>query len=431
MTGPATPSASIKSTENAAGDDRQAIRELAQKIEDLIYFPEKIAKPARIPEIWEVFSEEIQHYIQTDVCALFRVHDQTHHFELAHWTPLDVREHCQREIDAQIECGMFAWIINRRQPALIPSLVFKNHKTLVMLPLTTQTQTLGMVMVVTGIREGAITHERLKLLAILAKQCALIMENTLLYAQLQKEHESLQKAQNQIIQAEKFAAFGRMTSGAFHEFLNPLNILSGHLQLMQMRDLPPDQVREFATLMKTQADRMATIVKSLRRFSAPRQRDCQVIAIAPLIMEALDNTRSRHMNQGVECDIAVAADCPPVKVNPGDFLRVMVHLFDNAFEAMSDSGHLRIQVEWGRFEEIRPAPAEMIACRLTDNGCGIPATNLPKIFDPFFTTKEIGDGTGLNLAISYALVQSMGGTISAQSQEGQGATLTVYLPVID
>jgi two-component system cell cycle sensor histidine kinase/response regulator CckA len=176
---------------------------------------------------------------------------------------------------------------------------------------------------------------------------------------------------------------------------------------------------------------MATIVKSLRRFSAPRKRDCQVIEIAPVIMEALDNTRSRHMNQRVECDIAIAADCPPVKVNPGDILRVMVHLLDNAFEAMSDTGHLRIQVEWGRFEDIRPAPAEMIACRLTDNGCGILAANLPKIFDPFFTTKEIGDGTGLNLAISYALVQSMGGTISAQSQEGRGATFTVYLPVID
>jgi signal transduction histidine kinase len=326
---------------------------------------------------------------------------------------------------------MFAWIINRRQPALIPSLVFKNHKTLIMLPLATQTKTIGLAMVVTGLPEGAMTHERLKLLAILAKQCALIMENTLLYTALQNEHESLQKAQNRIIQAEKFAALGRMTAGAFHEFLNPLNIVSGHLQLMQMMDLPPDQVREVAALMQTQADRMAAMIKSLQRFSAPRKRTCQVLDIAPLAAQALENTRSRHPSPAVHCEINVADHCPPVNVPPGDITRILENLLDNAFEAMGEAGELRIQVETGIFKDILPEPTEMVACRLTDNGCGVPAANLPKIFDPFFTTKDVGDGTGLNLAISYALVKSMGGVLTAQSREGQGSTFTIYLPAFE
>ncbi|MDJ0668156.1 MAG: ATP-binding protein [Desulfobacterales bacterium] len=409
-------------------NERQAILELVQKIENLIYFPEKIEKPARIPNIWEVFSKEIKRYIETDVCALFRVDDQSHAFELAHCSPDDLDEHCRREIDAQIECGMFAWIINRRQPALIPSLVFKKRKTLIMLPLTTQTQTLGLVMVVTGISEGAITHERLKLLAILAKQCALIMENTLLFAQLQKEHETLQNAQSRIIQAEKFAAFGRMTSGAFHEFLNPLNILSGHLQLMQMSELPPAKIREYAALMQTQTDRIASMVKSLQRFSSPRKSECQILQLHPLIMAALDNTRARFPDHRIRCDVVVAADCPPANVNREEFIRVLMHLFDNAYEAMPLDGTLRIRLEQDVIEDIRNAHKEMIACRINDSGRGIPAENLAKIFDPFYTTKEVGAGTGLNLSISYALIQSMGGTITAQSAEGCGATFTVYLP---
>ena len=413
-----------------ADDDRQAILELAQKIENLIYFPEKIEKPARIPNIWEVFSKEIKRYIETDVCALFRVDDMSSAFELAHCDPEDVGEQCRREIDAQIECGMFAWIINRRQPALIPSLVFKRSKTLIMLPLATQAQTLGLVMVVTGINEGAITHERLKLLAILAKQCALIMENTLLYAQLQKEHETLQNAQSRIIQAEKFAAFGRMTAGAFHEFLNPLNILSGHLQLMQMSELPPAKIREYAALMQSQTDRLASMVKSLQHYSSPRKSACQILQLRPLIVAALDNMRARHPNHHITCDIDIAPDCPPAHVNREDFISVLMNLLDNAFDAMPFDGALRIRLEPDTIEPGRTPREETIACRISDNGNGIPAENLAKIFDPFFTTKEVGAGTGLNLAISYALMQSMGGTITAQSEEGRGATFTIYLPAV-
>jgi signal transduction histidine kinase len=411
-------------------NDRQAILELVQKIENLIYFPEKIEKPARIPNIWEVFSKEIKRHIETDVCALFRVDGQSRAFELAHASPEGQEEQCRHEIDAQIECGMFAWIINRRQPALIPSLVFKKRKTLIMLPLTTQSQTLGLVMVVTGISEGAITHERLKLLAILAKQCALIMENTLLYAQLQKEHETLQNAQSRIIQAEKFAAFGRMTSGAFHEFLNPLNILSGHLQLMQMSELPPAKIREYASLMQSQTNRIASMVKSLQRFSSPRKSECQILQLQPLITAALENTQARYPDHRIRCHIEVASDCPPANVNRKDFIRVLMHLLDNAYEAMPLDGTLHIQTGLDTIEEIRNEHHEMIACRISDNGHGIPAENLAKIFDPFFTTKEVGAGTGLNLSISYALMQSMGGTITAQSAEGCGATFTLYLPAI-
>ncbi len=412
-----------------ADPDRQAILELVHKIENLIYFPEKIEKPARIATIWEAFSQEIKRYIETDVCALFRVNEQNYAFELSHWHPDGVEDQCRREIDAQIEYGMFAWIINRRQPALIPSLVFKQRKTLIMLPLATQTRTLGLVMVVTGISEGAITHERLKLLAILAKQCALIMENTLLYAQLQKEHETLRNAQSRIIQAEKFAAFGRLTSGAFHEFLNPLNILSGHLQLMQMSDLPPTQIREYAALMQSQTDRLAAMVKSLQRFSLPRKSAGQVLPLHPLIMKALAKTRARYPAHQVRCHIKAAPDCPPATVNREDFIRVLMNLFDNAYEAMPLDGTLLIELEQTIIEPLQTEHKEMIACHISDNGHGIPSENLAKIFDPFYTTKEVGAGTGLNLAISYALMQSMGGTITCRCAQSGGATFTLYLPV--
>ena len=113
-------------------------------------------------------------------------------------SPGDQGAACQREVDLQIDCGMFSWIINRRQPAFIPSLVFKEDKTILMLPLTTNRRTVGVVLGVTSIKESSITQENLKLVTLLLKQCSLMMENSLLYEHLNSDRESLQQANKEI-----------------------------------------------------------------------------------------------------------------------------------------------------------------------------------------------------------------------------------------
>ena len=132
------------------------------------------------------------------------------------------------------------------------------------------------------------------------------------------------------------------------------------------------------------------MVKSLQRFSSPRKSECQVLQLQPLIMAALENTQARYPDHCIKCTIEVASDCPPANVNRKDFIRVLMHLFDNAYEAMPPDGTLRIQLKKDTIEEIRNEHQEMIACRISDSGYGIPAENLAKIFDPFYTTKEVG-----------------------------------------
>ncbi|HSO18511.1 MAG TPA: GAF domain-containing protein, partial [Desulfosarcina sp.] len=212
------------------------VLEFVERVEALSLFQDRITKPARIPQVWAAFQEEAARLVTSNASALYLVDPQSHAFELNQWSPDDCAAACRREIEAQIECGTFAWIVNRRQPAIIPSFVFRGAQNLVMLPLTTHARTLGVAIFIAAIEEQSVTHERLRLLGILSKQCALVMENTLLYDHLKTEHEALQAAQAQIIQAEKFASIGRLTSGAFHELLNPLNVISGHLQIMMMPD---------------------------------------------------------------------------------------------------------------------------------------------------------------------------------------------------
>ena len=408
---------------------KRAILEFVEKVENLSLFQDRIEKPSRIPQVWDAFREEIERQITPAAVALFLVDQETHVFELNQWTPRDCENICRREIDAQIECGTFAWIVNRRQPAVIPSLVFKNPQSLVMLPLATHARTLGVAMIVTMIEEKAVTRERLRLLGILSKQCALVMENTLLYDQLKKEHQSLQAAQTQIIQAEKFASLGRLTSGAFHELLNPLNIISGHLQLMMMDQDLKAPFSDYLSLMKNESDRIAAIVNSLLRFAAKQPRNYQEIDMIQLLRQVVDEVAACRSLGCVTVTFAPDPALPSVMGHADDLKTVMRHLMDNAYDAMPEGGTLHISAglvsnDSGGFDN-----QKFLAIKFADSGCGINEKDIHKVFDPFFTTKDIGDGMGLSLAISYALITSMGGTITFESDKNTGTVFSVGLPL--
>ena len=179
-------------------EQRAALLELIENIERLGQFQDRLDFPSSVNQIWKAFLMDVQNLIEIEVCALFMVDEKTNEFVLKYTVPEDSARLCKNEIDLQIECGIFSWIVNRRQPALIPALAFEKTESIVMLPLSTVKRTLGVVMIVTSIQESFITHENMKLLTMLTKECSLVMENTLLYERLRKEHLSLEKANREI-----------------------------------------------------------------------------------------------------------------------------------------------------------------------------------------------------------------------------------------
>lgn len=177
---------------------RIALLELIENIERLGQFQDRIDFPSSVHQIWKAFLVDVQNLIDVEVCALFLVDEKTNEFILKYTVPEDHAPLCKKEIDLQIECGIFSWIVNRRQPALIPALAFEKVKSIVMLPLSTVKRTLGVVMILTPIEESFITQENMKLLTMLTKECSLVMENTLLYERLRRKHLSLEKANKEI-----------------------------------------------------------------------------------------------------------------------------------------------------------------------------------------------------------------------------------------
>jgi diguanylate cyclase (GGDEF)-like protein len=176
-----------------------ALIELIDKIEQLAQFQDTIEIPAGIQRIWEAFLRDARNLIEIESGALFMVDEGTQEFVLTHAAPADRAAAFQKEIDSQIEIGIFPVILKRRLPSITPALGFSHELSVVMLPLATVKHTLGMVMVLTPLQENLVTQENMRLLSVLGRQCSLVMENSILYDKLRKDKESLQEANKKIL----------------------------------------------------------------------------------------------------------------------------------------------------------------------------------------------------------------------------------------
>jgi signal transduction histidine kinase len=405
-----------------------AILEFIDKIEDLFQFQDRVEISYENTQIWPVFVDEIRALTTVEVCALFLVDENTREFKLKSVLPEDQGEICNQEISSQIECGIFPWIVKRRRPALIPSLVYKSKKTIIMLPLSTLKRTLGMVLILTPIEESAITQENLKLLTLLSKQYSLMMENALLYENLRQENEYLQKAQAQIVQAEKLTALGRLTAGAFHEILNPLNIISGHAQLLSRdNDLSP-RVSKYMNIMQEQAQRIAKIVKGFLLFAGNSPPARKMLKVNELIVKMMSLLEYGMRMENIQIIKDLDRTIPDISGDEEQLSQVFFNLFSNARDAMPSGGQISISTGICVSSGPPPRNGDYVRIAVQDTGCGISEENLSKIFDPFFTTTQGGGNPGLGLSVSYGIIQEHGGFITADSTMNAGTKFTVFLP---
>jgi signal transduction histidine kinase len=418
-----------KAFRSTSQGDYQAIIEFTDKIEQLFHFQNKVEISYPIDQIWEVFLDEIKTIISIEICALFLVDEASHEFYLKNALPENQALLCKKEMSYQTEYGVFAWVINRRKPALIPSLAFKNNKTIILLPLSTVRKTLGMVLILTSVKNSSITQESLKLLTLITKQCSLVMENALLYENLKHESESLLKAQAQVHQAEKLASLARLTTGAFHEILNPLNIISNHLQFLLLDKNHPPRIARYLNVMHIQTNRIAKIVKSLLQFCRYPTLEKRELKVNELIDKVVSLFQYGSKLDQIEIIKKFDLTVSDIVGDTDKLSQVFFHLLTNAREAMPNGGTVTISTKASEKNTPPFGKSDFIEITFQDTGCGIPQENLSKIFDPFFTTLSEEGFPGLGLSLSYGIIQDHGGSMRVDSAINQGTTFTICLPI--
>ena len=236
-------------------------------------------------------------------------------------------------------------------------------------------------------------------------------------------HE-LEVHQDQLVQSRKIAAVGTLTSGIAHELNNPINniVLTAEALKEDFRELSQEDALGLIQDILGQAERASEIVKGLLDLSRSEHPEFEPLTIAGVIQDTLKLVRNQLSLSGIQVETDLPQDLPALHGDRKSLQQVFLNLFINAVQAMLDGGSLII----------RAYPSEdghWLKVEVKDTGIGIDPEHLPRIFDPFYTTKQVGRGTGLGLSVTYGIVEKHGGHIEVESQKGQGATFTVFLPV--
>lgn len=242
--------------------------------------------------------------------------------------------------------------------------------------------------------------------------------------ELQTRIEAQRLAESRLVQAAKLAAVGEMAAGIAHELNNPLTTVTGFVELV-LQDLPGDaNARPDLEMVLKEAHRARSVVRRLLDFS----RQSESVRDRVDLNEIVDDVASlmRHLlhTSGVQLQITLADSLPWVWVDRNQIKQVLVNLFHNALQAMPSGGEMQVKTSVCSREK-----RSWVTVSVRDTGVGIHPQDQERIFEPFFTTKSGSGGTGLGLSVTYGIVTDHGGTIDVESQPGQGARFTVYLPI--
>ncbi|MFO7654004.1 MAG: PAS domain S-box protein [Candidatus Krumholzibacteriia bacterium] len=239
--------------------------------------------------------------------------------------------------------------------------------------------------------------------------------------------------QEQLRQAQKMEAIGRLAGGVAHDFNNLLQAIEGYRSLAALSLGDPEHVRECLDDIGHAAQRGADLTRRLLTFGRRQSSELRLLHLGRLVEDAA-RMLGPLLGRDVSLELRHEAPTAPVLADPLQLEQVLLNLVVNARDAMPGGGIITVTTrpasarEVGLPPKLRTRPGEHVALEVADTGTGIAAEIQERVFEPFFTTKEVGAGTGLGLATVYGIVERLGGGVAVRSSPGCGATFTVYLP---
>ncbi|MEW6078611.1 MAG: ATP-binding protein [Thermodesulfobacteriota bacterium] len=239
------------------------------------------------------------------------------------------------------------------------------------------------------------------------------------YLMLFKDLTEVRRLEKEIERSRRLAAIGKLAAGVAHEIRNPLSSIKGFATYFKEKFNGKEEVTKTADIMIYEVERLNRAVTQLLEFARPIAVDLADVSPESLISHSLRLVEQDLKNKRIECRTLIQTGRKTIRTDQDRMNQVLLNLYLNAIEAMEAGGLLTVTVADTEDENF-------VAIDVTDNGRGIPDTDMEQIFDPYFTTRNTG--TGLGLAIVYKLIETLGGTISVSSRLGQGTTIHLRVP---
>lgn len=232
---------------------------------------------------------------------------------------------------------------------------------------------------------------------------------------------ALRRIQEQLLQSEKLAAMGRLTSQIAHELNNPLYGIMNTLELLKTEISPQSKRRKVLEMALSETVRLSELLRKMLSFSKPDQEEKQVVDVNTVLDEILLLHEKQLQENDIKIKTEFAPALPVIRASKNQLRQVFLNLVANARDAMPNGGTLRVATS---------ADSENIEIIMTDTGVGIKEEHIKKIFDSFFTTKDSVKGVGLGLSVCYGFIKDHGGDIQVKSQPGKGTTFTIIFPIL-
>ncbi|MBD2325814.1 ATP-binding sensor histidine kinase [Alkalinema sp. FACHB-956] len=363
-------------------------------------------------------------------------------------------------------------------------------KSVLCTPILNQGKLIALLYLENRITAGAFTRDRLEVLQLLTSQAAISLENARLYNNLEQKvqqrtqelHEKnqqlshtlteLRQTQAQLIQSEKMSSLGQLVAGIAHEINNPISFIYSNLDhadsyyqtLMETLECygetypnPNDELesylediefirKDFPSLLKSMkvgATRIREIVLELRNFARLDEAEVKPIDIHEGIESTLSIMHHRYSARADRPAVQIVkhySQLPSITCHAKQINQVIMNVLMNGLDALDavpphhwnehQQPTITIRSELRHSDSHDDSTSQQgIVIRIADNGIGIPENIKHQIFDPFFTTKAIGQGTGLGLSVSYAIVAKQGGSIEVVSEPNQGTEVIIFLPL--
>ncbi|HEX9869434.1 MAG TPA: GAF domain-containing protein [Candidatus Tectomicrobia bacterium] len=310
-----------------------------------------------------------------------------------------------------------------------------SYHSVLAIPLIHQDRVIGALAIID--HPGRVfSQEEIRLAQAFADQAATALENAHLYQEFQRAYDKLAYTQDQLSQAQKMEAVGRLAGGIAHDFNNLLTVIMGRADLVLSRLRGRDQLRRHVGLILSAADTAASLTRQLLAFSRRQVLQPAVIDLNLVVLDV--STMLRWLiGEDIEVIIRLSPELGHITADPGQLEQVLMNLAVNARDAMPHGGRLTIETANVALDEtyahmhLGVQAGHYVRLTVQDSGCGMNIETQTHIFEPFFTTKGPGKGTGLGLSTVYGIVTQSGGYIGVSSAHGQGTTVTIDLPCVE
>jgi len=244
------------------------------------------------------------------------------------------------------------------------------------------------------------------------------------------------RLEEQLLQSQKMESLGTLTGGIAHDFNNILTAIIGYGSLLKMKLKDNEPLHYTVEQILSAANRAASLTRGLLAYSRKQILNPRPVNLSEIVGK-VERLLERLIGEDIELKTILTDSEVTVLADAGQLEQVLMNLATNARDAMPHGGYLYIETRRLDFDEEsakshgleKPGPHALV--QVTDSGEGMDEKTRERIFEPFFTTKGVGKGTGLGLAMTYGIIKQHAGSIEVSSEEGKGATFSIYLPIVN